>query len=260
MKKGLKPLFWYLENSICAKRSKKFVFDTWPWITSLIRFQKQRPTTCRVDLHSFAAGFQRSDISHFTKHIKMIEVVKIITLEGTIGDKDFHETALYSITVVLLKTLCWPQCNVCISGSSVDHKPQSFMSKLEGCRNLLSSKASFNRTEEIFLIWNYEVFQETIEEVLISKMFLIILRAIKATFGYSMFHTTLNWQATHTETLITSDQNNVTMDDPVSPQGRRKEYQKKRMNIKLTTIIHVSVDRMWLSIQQTPTGVKIAVL
>jgi len=58
---------------------------------SLIRFQKQRPTTCRVDLHSFAAGFQRSDISHFTKRIKMIEAVKIITLEGTIGDKDFHD-------------------------------------------------------------------------------------------------------------------------------------------------------------------------
>jgi len=56
----------------------------------LIRFQKQRPTTCRIDLHSFAAGFQRSDISHFTKRIKMIEAVKIITLEGTISDKDFH--------------------------------------------------------------------------------------------------------------------------------------------------------------------------
>ena len=54
-------------------------------------FQKQRPTTCRVDLHSIAAGFQRSDISHFTKRIKMIEGVKIITLEGTICDKDFHD-------------------------------------------------------------------------------------------------------------------------------------------------------------------------
>ena len=66
------------------------------------------------------------------------------------------------------------------------------------CRNSKAAEICFHprhpsiERKEIFLIWNYEVFQETIEEVLISKMFLIILRAIKATFGYSMFRTTLN--------------------------------------------------------------------
>ena len=87
--KGLKPLCWNLENSICAKQSKEFVFDTLTQIMSLI-FEKQQPTTCRVDLHSVAARFQRSDISHSTKRTKMIEGVKIITLEGTTCDKDFH--------------------------------------------------------------------------------------------------------------------------------------------------------------------------